>query len=110
MRVAMTAWLATKPRVNPKAPSSPFVMPEYSLRTRAEASRLAATADKDFEGAQTANQYADDYLLLTVVFAGVSFLGGISTKMFYPRHVILICVGLLGLIYGAVRLVELPFL
>jgi hypothetical protein len=110
MKIAMAAWLATKPRNNPKAPSSPFVMPQYSLATRAEAKRLEDAAGASFAEAQTANQHADDFLLLTVIFAGVSFLGGISTKMVYPRHAFLVGVGVIGLVYGAVRLVELPFL
>ena len=110
MKVAMAAWLATKPRNNPRAPSSPFVMPQYSLATKAEAKRLEDAAGASFAEAQSANQHADDFLLLTVIFAGVSFLGGISTKMVYPRHAFLIGVGLIGLVYGAVRLVELPFL
>lgn len=110
MKTAMVAWLATKPRNNPKAPTSPFVMPQYSLATKAEAKRLEGAAGASFAEAQTANQHADDFLLLTVIFAGVSFLGGISTKMIYPRHAFLIGIGVIGLIYGALRLVELPFL
>jgi len=110
MKTAMEAWLATKPRLNPKAPSSPFVMRQYSLATKAEAKRLDAVGGANFSQAQEANRHADDFLLLTVIFAGVSFLGGISTKMVYPRHAILVSIGVIGLIYGAVRLVELPFL
>ena len=33
MKRAVDAWLATKPRTNPAAPSSPFAMPQYRLRT-----------------------------------------------------------------------------
>lgn len=110
MKRALDAWLATNPRSNPKAPSSPFVMRQYSLATRAEAKRLEDSARMNFTQAQDANRHADDFLLLTVIFAGVSFLGGISTKMLYPRHAILVGLGAIGLIYGAVRLIELPFL
>jgi hypothetical protein len=110
MKKAMDAWLATKPRLNPKAPSSPFVMRQYQLATRAESQRLEASAGTNFALAQEANRHADDFLLLTVIFAGVSFLGGISTKMLYPRHAIVVSLGLVGVIYGIVRLVELPFL
>jgi hypothetical protein len=110
MKPAMMAWLATKPRTNPKAPSSPFVMSQYSLATKAEARRLEQDAGASFKEAQAANQLSDDFLLLTVIFAGVSFLGGMSTKMGYPRHAILIGIGIVGAIYGVVRLVQLPFL
>jgi hypothetical protein len=110
MRPAMRAWLASKPLQNPRAPSSPFVMPQYSLRTHAEAiadDRLAAARFKD---AVEATHHGDDFLLLTVIFAAVSFLAGISTKMMYPRHAIVVAVGFAGLIYGLIRLVALPFL
>ena len=110
MRPAMAAWLASNPRTNPKAPSSPFVMPQYNLRTQTEAREHDSLAKASFEEAQTANQHSDDYLLLTVIFAGVSFLGGMSTKVAYPRHAIFIGLGMIGLIYGVVRLVRLPFL
>ncbi|HEY6325956.1 MAG TPA: hypothetical protein VIW73_05500, partial [Candidatus Cybelea sp.] len=110
MKPAMDAWLRTKPRTNPKAPASPFAMPQYALQTRATAKRLDAQAQATFEQAQKANQHSDDFLLLTVIFAGVSFLGGMSTKVAYPRHIIFIGLGTIGLIYGVVKLVELPFL
>jgi hypothetical protein len=110
MRPAMVAWLASKPLTNSKAPSSPFVMPQYALKTRTDAVRLDAVAAASFAEAQEANRHADDFLLLTVIFAGVSFLAGMSTKMVYPSHLILICIGMVGLIYGGIRLAELPFL
>jgi hypothetical protein len=110
MKKALDAWVATKPRTNPKAPSSPFVMRQYSLETRAAAKRFEDSAGVNFTLAQEANRHSDDFLLLTVIFAGVSFLGGISTKMLYPRHAVLVGLGVIGLVYGIVRLVELPFL
>jgi hypothetical protein len=109
MRAAMNAWLATKPFTNPKAPSSPFVMPQYSLRARATSLRYAALANASFNTALEANRHSDDFLLLTVIFAAVSFLAGMSTKMQYPRHAIIIALGVIALIYGIVRLAALPF-
>ena len=109
MRPAMTAWLATKPLANSNAPSSPFVMPEYKLETAAEAKRDGDLAAAAFNKAQEATRNADEYLLLTVIFAGVSFLAGISTKMLFPRHLIVVAVGYVGLIYGLVRLSQIPF-
>jgi hypothetical protein len=110
MRPAMDAWLATKPLKNPKAPSSPFAMPQYTLRANAEARKFNAQASAEFDRAQTAARHADEFLLLTVIFASVSFLAGVSTKMVFPRHAIVITVGVLALIYGLVRLGRLPFL
>ena len=37
---AFEAWIATKPRQNPKAPLSPFAMPQYRLAASTEAERL----------------------------------------------------------------------
>lgn len=110
MRPAMEAWLATKPLTNPKAPTSPFVMPQYSLHTKSEAEHDAARAAASFQAAQEAARHADDFLLLTVVFAGVSFLAGMSTKFVFPRHAIVVALGTLALLYGIIRLVRLPFL
>lgn len=110
MRPAMQAWLAARPLANANAPSSPFVMPQYKLASNAKARRLQDAANVSFRGAQVAKSHADQFLLLTVIFAGVSFLGGVSTKMLYPRHVVIIGVAAVGLLYGTVRLAELPFL
>lgn len=109
-RPALNAWLTTKPRTNPNAPSSPFVMPQYSLATRAEAKRYEDSAARSFAGALTANRHADAFLLLTVIFAGVSFIGGVSTKMRYPLHAVAILIGFIAFVYGVIRLLELPFL
>ena len=35
---AFAAWIATKPKTNPKAPLTPFAMPQYRLATAKEAS------------------------------------------------------------------------
>jgi hypothetical protein len=110
MLPAMRAWLATRPLLNPHAPSSPFVMPQYALKTRAEARSDQALAATQFRAATDATHHGDDFLLLTVIFAAVSFLAGISTKMVYPRHAIVVAIGFVGLIYGLVRLAALPFL
>ncbi len=110
MRPAMNAWLATKPLTNPKAPSSPFVMRQYTLRTKSEAESYNRSAAASFDSAQEAARHADAFLLLTVIFAGVSFLAGVSTKMVFPRHLMLVTLGTLALAYGLIRLVSLPFL
>jgi hypothetical protein len=105
---AMRAWLATKPFQNDRAPSSPFVMPQYRLQSRLEAAKYEKLAGVDFDEAGKANHNADEFVLLTVIFAAISFLAGISTKMTYPRHAIVVALALVGTIYGIVRLFELP--
>jgi hypothetical protein len=108
-RPAITAWIATKPLKNPHAPSSPFTMPQYRLATAAEARHYDGQAAEAFKSAQAATRHSDDYLLLTVIFAGVSFLAGISTKMVFPRHVFVVCLGSVALLYGVIRMTGLPF-
>lgn len=110
MRDATRAWLALHPLHDPRAPASPFEMPQYA----AESGRATEIDEKrggeDFALAQTANRHADAFTLLTVVFASVSFLAGMSTKMAYPRHAVVVLVGIAAMIYGVVRLAFLPFL
>jgi len=110
MKSAMKAWIATRPLVNPNAPSSPFVMPQYVLPASKLSRDYERQALENFKKAQEATTHSDDFLLLTVIFAGVSFLAGISTKMAFPRHLIIVALGILVTIYALVRLVELPFM
>ena len=109
-RAALDAWLATKPLTNPKAPTSPFVMPKFREQLRAGSERYDSAAAGSFNAALTAHQHADDYSLLTVIFAAVSFLAGMSTKMVFPRHAIIVGLGIVALIYGIFRLIGLPVL
>jgi hypothetical protein len=106
----MDAWLATHPLKNPKAPSSPFVMREYTEHMSADTLQDEATATADFNAALNAHRNADDFTLLTVTFAAVSFLAGVSTKLTFPRHAIIIALGILALVYGLARLALLPIL
>jgi hypothetical protein len=108
MRAATAVWIASHPRINPKAPSSPFAVPAYVRASHAEEDALAKRASADFEAAVAANEHADAFLLLTVTLAGVSFLAGMSTKFVFPYHVVVIAVGFLVFIYCVVRLLELP--
>lgn len=108
MRPVMDAWLATDPLKNPKAPTSPFVMPEYTQRMQAGSLLEEAQANVDFSSALNAHSNADDFTLLTVVFATVSFLAGVSTKLVFPRHAIIVGLGILALLYGLGRLWFLP--
>lgn len=80
MRPALEAWLATRPLQNPDAPPSPFMMKEYVVASRLDADRLLRQADERTAKARTANQINDNYILLTVGFASVLFLGGVGPK------------------------------
>jgi hypothetical protein len=108
MRHAVDAWIATKPLKNPNAPSSPFAMPEYQLQSTAEAARLGAMSAASLRDAGDSNELGDQYVRLTVIFAAVSFLAGISTRFFFPNHLVVVSVGFVALAYGLIRMVELP--
>jgi hypothetical protein len=108
MRRAVDAWVATKPLTNPAAPSTPFAMPQYVLKTTTEAARLNAVSAERFKQATESNELGDKYVRLTVIFAAVSFLAGISTRFFFPNHLIVVILGFGALAFGLIRMFELP--
>jgi hypothetical protein len=79
--VAVDAWVATEPRLNPDAPATPFVMPQYRVKASQEAARLERRAEAQSATARAANQRSDNYVLMTIMFATVLFFAGISSKM-----------------------------
>jgi hypothetical protein len=85
-RPAVVAWIATRPLKNPKAPLSPFVMPEYRLAAEAEAKRLDAEANATSALKDSYIQRSTDYVLAVVLFAAALFFAGISTKVPSPRQ------------------------
>ena len=87
---AVDAWLATHPQTNPLAPRSPFVMPQYRLQSDADAKRAAKRADDLTNAAIASDDISDRYILATVIFAIVSFLGGISGKARHPMNIALL--------------------
>lgn len=98
LKTASDAWIATNPRTNPDAPSTPFQMVEYSLPETAEAAELDQKAQEEMELAQAANDISDRYVLLTVIFASVLFFGGISGK-FQSKAIDLAMLVLSGLVF-----------
>jgi hypothetical protein len=77
-KTALKAWLKTDPFHNPKAPRSPFLMPEYKQPLWEEAKKLDQKAAGFLVEAKEASQNSDTYVLLTVLFASVLFSGGIG--------------------------------
>ncbi len=109
MKPAVDAWLATRPLLNPGAPRSPFVMKEYRLSTDDEARQFDHSRLENMNAAQIANKHSDRYVLMTVPFAIVSLLCGLSTKFRSPQ----ITTGVVGFalilfISGAVVLASMP--
>jgi len=78
---AFNAWVATKPRKNPKAPLSPFAMPQYKLAASVQADSLEAKAGAYSELVGRYIQRADNYTLAVVLFAASLFFAGISTRL-----------------------------
>lgn len=108
LKTATDAWLATQPLQNPAAPSSPFVMPEYQVSEQAEADRWQAEADAQWLKAEDADETADRYVLLTVVFASVLFFAGIAGK-FQSQAIDLAMLVASGLLFLAGFVIVLTF-
>jgi hypothetical protein len=108
-RPAFYAWIATRPFTNPRAPTSPFAMPQYRLAQTEAATRLAATAAVQSRAAANANQRADDYLLALVLFASSLFFAGISTKLkSLPLREVLLGLGWLIFLASLIWVATLP--
>lgn len=78
---AVEAWIATRPLKNPKAPLTPFAMPQYKPAARAEAARLEEQADGWAATARRNVQRSTNYVLCVVMFAAALFFAGMSTKL-----------------------------
>jgi hypothetical protein len=81
MKHAVEAWLKTDPFNNPTAPLGPLRMAEYAQPELAEAKRQEQISAEEYAAAIRANQTADAYVLLTVLFASVLFFGGIAATL-----------------------------
>ncbi len=77
---AVQAWLDTNPFDNPDAPPPPFVMKEYKRTFTEQAEQKLKIAESKMDEAQQANQNSDNYVLFTVIYASILFLGSIATK------------------------------
>jgi hypothetical protein len=85
-RPAFAAWLATRPKTNPKSPLTPFAMPQYRLAEATESTRLNTDAGVRANAAEVANERSNDYVLAVVLFATSLFFAGISTKLHALRQ------------------------
>jgi len=83
---AVRAWLATKPLQNPKAPLTPFAMPQYRHAAMVEAKRLDREASVSSAMKDRDIQRATNYVLGVVLFASSLFFAGISTKLHSLRQ------------------------
>lgn len=108
LKIAMRAWLATNPLVNKSAPSSPFVMSQYHLSSLDRANELEDRAGDLFQQGVQANETSDKYVLMTVLFAAVSFLAGVGSK-FDIRSVVLAALTLGAIVWIVAFIVMLGY-
>ena len=80
LKTATEAWLETNPFENPDAPPHPFVMPEYQRKYAEEIKQFDDLSESKLEEAQQANQISDNYVMLTVIYASVLFIGAVMDK------------------------------
>ena len=108
---AFEDWLATRPRLNPQAPSTPFAMPSYRLRIDEQRRRLHEEAERHFAAGESANDHSDRFLRATVVLAMSLFMGGIVQAFKIPwLRVTLLGVAALCCLVGLVQILALPAL
>ena len=108
-RTAHAAWRARRPLTDPAAPPTPFVMPEYRLAARAEASALETQASAMFEDGQRANHIGDGFVRATVIFASALFFGGIGQAFRRPAlHVVMLVISVLQCAWGVIAMIQLP--
>ena len=110
-RPAFDRWLADDPLHNPNAIPRPLREKNYVLSNAAKADKLEALGDVRFEEGKEATEHADDYVFVTVFFAVVLFFAGISLRFAWmPMRLLILGLGGLMLVYGAVRIGSLPAL
>jgi len=95
MKTTVQAWMETDPLNNPNAPLHPFDMTQYNRTFMLEAQEFDKESQLQLDQAQQANKNSDNYILLTVIYSGVLFIGGILSRIFSrPVRLSLLVVGL----------------
>ena len=82
---AFEEWAATNPFMNADSPPSPFALPAYRLRAKADAAKLDREAEVSAATVTRNIQRAANYVLAVVLFTVALFFAGVSTKLETPR-------------------------
>jgi hypothetical protein len=90
---AVEAWAATRPLKNPKAPLTPFAMPEYRLAEQTKADLLQKDSEQWAARARAYIQRSTNYVLGVVLFATALFFAGMSAKL-PSRRIRIVLLGL----------------
>ena len=107
--LAFDAWVETDPLTAPDAPETPFVMPDYQVESRNEASQLDADAEESAAEVRRDIQIASNYVLTVVLYAVVLFFAGISTKMASRRlRAVMLVAGVVVLIGALLWVATFP--
>lgn len=106
---AVKAWLKTEPLTNPAAPHTPFEMKEYVSKELQEAERYEQAAEQHSAAGAVAGRSGNNFVLLTLLFATVLFLGGLANTLPFRRLEHIVSAGaLLVFAITLVRLLTLP--
>ena len=105
MKAAVQAWLETDPLNNPNAPPHPFAMSQYNRTFALEAQQFAKESELKLEEAQQANKNSDNYVLVTVIYSSVLFIGGILGRIFARQVRLILLITGLGISFVATIIV-----
>ncbi|HUT05432.1 MAG TPA: hypothetical protein VMW74_01925 [Nitrosopumilaceae archaeon] len=105
---AVEAWLKTNPFENPSAPPHPFVMSEYRKTFSEDAEQFLAKSTEKTEEAVTANGNSDSYVLLTVIFSVLLFMGGIQKKVKITSNIFLLISCIVTFSLATISMLSLP--
>jgi hypothetical protein len=112
---AQEAWLAEAPVDEDGAPlgalpaQTPLTLPGYVPPNQQKAQDLSAEAERLLDEGREYSATGSSYVLLTVLFALVLFLGGLATRFNSPRlNTLLGSAAVALLLFGLVRMALLP--
>lgn len=114
LKEIMTQWLDSRNLIDSIDYPHPMAMPEYIVlynKQYAESEKLRREAQASWKIANHAGSVADNYLLLSILFSAVLFLGGIESKFDLMKvRIMLISLSSLLFLFSLYRLLLLPFM
>lgn len=101
-RVAFEAWLALSPLINPDAPPSPVLMPEYSIAEEQRAVALTREAEELFARGERANTISSAYAVNGFITALALFFAGIAPRFVWrPVKIAVVVIAFAVLLWAA---------
>lgn len=108
---AFQTWVATDPRNNVDAPTSPFVMAEYILADQVRAQELLAQIDEKAERYALYSSRGDGYLFVSVLLALVLFFVTVAQRFETPKYRFIVAsMGLVVLVWALVQVMRLSLI